>query len=42
VTNQEKILQKIRRMEEELVYATPKKAKKLTSEIVRLKGSVFD
>lgn len=39
---QQKMLQKIRKMEEELVFAPPKKAAKLTSEIVRLKATIFD
>lgn len=39
---QEKTLKKIREMEEELSFATPARAKKLTSEIVRLKRIVFD
>jgi hypothetical protein len=39
---QEKILRRIREKEEELAFATPARAKKLTSEIVRLKATVFD
>ena len=39
---QKKIMQKIRAMEAELAYATPTRAKRLTSEIVRLKATVFD
>ena len=39
---QEKKLYKIRKKEEELAFAAPKRAKKLTSEIVRLKARVFD
>jgi len=37
-----KILEKIRKAEAELSYATPKQASKLTSRIVRLKSIVFD
>lgn len=37
-----KILEKIRRSEAELAYATPARAAKLTSRIVRLKNTVFD
>ena len=39
---QKKTLQKIRKMEEELVYASPKRAAKLTGDIVRLKAIIFD
>ena len=39
---QERKLKKIREKEEELAFATPKRAKKLTSEIVRLKAMAFD
>lgn len=35
-------LQKIRKMEAEISFASPKRAAKLTSEIVRLKATVFD
>lgn len=37
-----KILRKIRRLEAELAYATPKRTAKITSELVRLKAIVFD
>ncbi len=37
-----KTLRKIRRLEEEIAFASPKRAAKLTSEIVRLKAVVFD
>ena len=40
--NQRKILEKIRKAEAELGSASPDKAAKLTSKIVRLKASVFD
>lgn len=40
--NTQKILQKIRKSEEEMAYADPKKASKLTSRIVRLKSTIFD
>ncbi len=33
---------KIRRMEEEIAYATPPRAAKLTSKIVRMKNALFD
>ena len=36
------ILKKIRKAEAELSFATPAKAAKLTSKIVRLKATVFD
>jgi hypothetical protein len=39
--NREKILKRIRIAEENLAYANPKKAGELTSEIVRLKATVF-
>ena len=42
MNKQEKRLRIIREKEEELAFATPKRAKKLTSEIVRLKATVFD
>ena len=42
MNKQEKKLRIIREKEEELAFATPKRAKKLTSEIVRLKATVFD
>jgi excisionase family DNA binding protein len=38
----EELKEKIRKKEEELAFATPKRARKLTSEIVRLKGAIFD
>ncbi len=38
----ERILNKIRRKEGEIAYATPERAARLTSEIVRLKATVFD
>ena len=38
----EKKLRKIRRLEREIGYASPKRTAKLTGEIVRLKGRVFD
>lgn len=37
-----KNFKKLRKMEEEIAYATPSRAAKLTSKIVRLKNSVFD
>ena len=40
--NREKILKVIREKEAELAFATPARAAKLTSEIVRLKATVFD
>ena len=40
--NQERMMKKIREKEEEIAFASPKKAAKLASEIVRLKGRVFD
>ena len=40
--NQRKILEEIRKAEVELVSASPEKAAKLTSKIVRLKSIVFD
>ena len=40
--NQRKILEKIRKAETELGYATPDQAAKLTSRIVRWKATVFD
>lgn len=39
---QEKMMRKIRQKEEELAFASPRRAAKLTSEIVRLKATVFD
>ncbi len=42
MNKQEKILKRIREKEEALAFATPSKAAKLTSEIVRLKATVFD
>jgi len=38
----QKRLRVIRRKEEELSFATPKRAAKLVSEITRLKAKVFD
>lgn len=38
----QKKLQKIRKMEGELAFATPARAAKLTSAIVRLKSTIFD
>lgn len=38
----QKILRKIRSSEAELAFATPTRAAKLTSKIVRLKATVFD
>lgn len=40
--NQRKILEQIRKAEAELGSASPEKAAKLTSKIVRLKATVFD
>lgn len=40
--NQRKILKKIRKAEAEISSATPAKAAKLTSKIVRLKAIIFD
>ena len=37
-----KTLKRIREKEAELAFASPKRAAKLTSEIVRLKATVFD
>ncbi len=37
-----KTLQRIREMEIEISYASPARAARLTSEIVRLKATVFD
>jgi hypothetical protein len=37
-----KTLLKIRRLEEEISFAPPKRAAKLVGEIVRLKATVFD
>ena len=42
IKSQQQILQRIRNAEHELTYATPARAAKLTSEIVRLKSTVFD
>ncbi|MBP3434182.1 MAG: hypothetical protein J6K50_02800 [Clostridia bacterium] len=42
VKDTRKILRKIRRSEAELAYATPARAARLTSRIVRLKATVFD
>ena len=39
---QKSMLEKIRQKEEELAFASPRRAAKLTSEIVRLKATVFD
>ena len=39
---QKRTLQKIRQKEEALAFASPRRAAKLTSEIVRLKATVFD
>ncbi len=39
---QKRMMQTIRKKEAELAYASPRKAAKLTSEIVRLKATVFD
>ncbi len=41
-SKREKILRRIRQMELEISYAPPPRAAKLTSEIVRLKATVFD
>ena len=38
----EKKLQKIRKYERELIYATPSRAAKLTGKIVKWKAQVFD
>ena len=40
--NQRKILEEIRKAEAELASASPEKAAKLTSKIVRLKATIFD
>ena len=40
--NQREILEKIRKAEAELSSATPDRAAKLTSKIVRLKATIFD
>ena len=40
--NQRKILESIRKAEAALSYASPDKAAKLTSRIVRLKATIFD
>ena len=37
-----KTLRKIRRLEEEIAFASPKRAAQLTVEIVRLKATIFD
>lgn len=38
----EKAMRRLRKMEAELAYASPKKAASLTGKIVRLKATVFD
>ena len=38
----EQTMQRIRRLESEMAFASPKRAAKLTSELVRLKATVFD
>ena len=39
---QKRRLKRLREKEAELAFASPRKAAKLTSEIVRLKASIFD
>jgi hypothetical protein len=39
---QKRKMQEIRQKEAELAFASPRRAAKLTSEIVRLKATVFD
>ena len=39
---QEKTFKRIRALEEELSFANPKRAAKITSELVRLKSAVFN
>ena len=40
--DRQKLLNKIRRYEEELVYATPSRVAKITGKIVKWKAEVFD
>ena len=40
--NREKLMEKIRRYETEIIYATPSRAAKLTGKIVKLKAEIFD
>jgi len=40
--DRKKILRKIRRLEAEIAFASPKRTAKITSELVRLKATVFD
>ncbi len=40
--NQRKILEEIRKAEAAIASASPEKAAKLTSKIVRLKATIFD
>ena len=39
---EETTMQRIRRLEEEISYASPKRAAKIVGEIVRLKSTIFD
>ena len=40
--NRQKLLNKIRQYEAELVYATPSRAAKLTGKLVKWKAELFD
>jgi len=40
--DRKKILRKIRRLEAEIAFASPKRTAKITSALVRLKATVFD
>jgi len=42
VKDREKLWKKLRQAEEELAFATPKHAAKLSKKIVRLKWVIFD
>jgi hypothetical protein len=42
VKNQKKLMGKIRKAEEEIAFAPPKKAAKLASKIVLWKNTIFD
>ena len=39
---EERLLREVRRAEEEIAFATPTRAAKLATKIVRLKATVFD
>jgi hypothetical protein len=40
--NRKKLMDKIRRYEAELAYATPSRAAKLTGKLVKWKADIFD